>query len=270
MSKKNYPKKVTKDNIDSLLKEARRIEKSEKFKYRLFGGVTATIIAVTCSFLSLSLVIWVLQSINFVSLFPSKKHLSYVIFNFVLFFTVYITICYVSVKLSIPFIKRVNEHFGYPSSEEMIFSESILIGDHIVRNNRMIAKKGVNVLLFSLSEFATDFFNPKRKMYGPEIDLLVRGRSSFHRMVMFSKKENANTLMNFGLAFVRADHPEAFSNLKKLNDEILKYGEPKGRFHGFFSMMERYPHSTRLIVTTVVIVVSIILILCGYVPLPWG
>ena len=271
MSKKDYPKKVTKGNIDFLIKEAKRIEeKFDKNKYYLIVGVIVVILVATGFLLSSFLFGQFVQISNFASIFPSIEHPSYIIVTSVLFITIFATISYILAKLSFPSIKRVIEHFGYPKIEEIIFSESILIGNHITKNRRIMAKNEVKFLLSSLSDFTLDFRNPKTKMYKPEIDLLIRARRSFQRMVMFSKKKNADILMNLGLAFVRDDNPEAFTNLKKLVEEVLRYGEPKGRFRGVFSLMERYPHSIKLVVTIAVIVVSVILILCGYVPLPWG
>ena len=64
--------------------------------------------------------------------------------------------------------------------------------------------------------------------------------------------------MNFGLAFVRNDDPEAFSILQQLVCEAQKYGEPKGRFRRFLSAVEQYPHASPLILTIIILAIGLL------------
>lgn len=246
MNNNDFPKKVTKDNINRLQEKAERIKKKlDQLRYQIpwiVSFIVPTVLIVTGLF---SLVFWLLQNHYLDFLLGFSPELQIIIF-FVLLLTVIFIISFPTIAfiiLSTQWVMR--KYFGLPKGEEGIFAECFIIAKYLMNNERIKARKEVGDLLLLLKGFVRDWFNPKRKVYKPEFDLLRSGKTEFCRMLLFSREEIPEFfLMNFGLAFVRNDNPEAFYYLKQLVGEVQKYGEPKGRFRRFLSGMEKYSHST--------------------------
>lgn len=104
-------------------------------------------------------------------------------------------------------------------------------------------------------------FNPKRKAYSPELDVLRSGRTEISRMLLFSKEDIAGIFMRVGLAFANRNDPEAYESLVELVKEVRKFGEPKGRLHRLLSHIERYPVSLPWLVGLIIPVATILILL---------
>lgn len=265
MSEKDFPKKVTKRNIPQLIEKAERIKnKALQARYGLSALFFIFISTATFMLGSIFFVIWLAQNYYLDFIFWFSPEWQTTIF-FILLFTIAAVITFPTVglvTLSIFWLQR--KYFGCPKHEEQIFANCFIIAKHLMNNERMKAKKEVDSFLANLQTFVRDLFNPKRKVYGPEFDLLRCGKNEICRMIMFSKEEEPELLMKLGLAFVRNDNPEAFSNLTQLVKKVTEYGEPKGRFRRFLSGIEQHRHSLTLILGTIVFIVSVVFTIFGY------
>lgn len=266
MSKKDFPKEITENNIQLLVEKAERIEKKTlQSRYVIPFSFLLAISVVLVLYGALFLVLWLLQNqyLDFMLLFsPWHIHLF-----FVFLFTVMLLISMPTIiflVLSTNWLRR--KYFGYPTHEELIFARCFIIAKLLMNNERMEAKKEVSQFLAHLTGFVRDLFNSKRKVYRPEFDLLRSGKTEFCRMLIFSREGTSELLMNFGLAFVRDDNPEAFSNLKRIVEKVEEYGEPKGRFRRFIGMLEQYPHSIELILAIIIFIISLLFTILGYRP----
>jgi hypothetical protein len=260
MSETEYPKEVTNDNIQHLIENAEKIkEKNLRFRY----GFTITILYLSLGlpivYGSFYLVVW-LGLNNYLSflLWFSPELLPTAFFVFLIAVMLTISLPTLAVLLlSVIWIFR--RYFGYPKYEEIIFAESFIIAKYLINNERLTAKKEVGFFIALLTGFVREIiFNPKRKVYAPEFDLLRCGKNQISRMLMFSTSNISNLFMNFGLAFARNDNPEAFSNLKQLIKEIQEYGPLKGRTRRFLSGIEEYPHSIPWVISLIIIAIAIL------------
>lgn len=265
MNAKDFPKEVTKKNIDQLREKAERI-KQKSLQARYGFSALFLIIISTAAFMLSSIFFVIRLALNhyldFIFWFPPEWQAAIFL---ALLFIIAAAITFPTVgliTLSILWLQR--KYFGYPKHEERIFANCFIIANYLMNNERMKAKKEVGHLLANLTTFVRDLFNRKRKIYAPEFDLLRCGKTEVCRMIMFSKEETPELLMNFGLAFVRNDNPEAFSNLTQLVNKVAEYGEPKGRFSGFLSRIEQYRHSLALILGIIVFIVSVLFTIFGY------
>lgn len=260
MSKKDFPENVTQDNVDKLIEKAERLkEKYERSRYSLpilgFYIIPSLIIGFGLFFL----MFWLLQNryLDFLLSFPTD--LAVKMFFVLLIIVVGGISLPITVFLLLSTIWLMQKYMGFPKYEEIIFAECFIMGKHLRNNERLKAKEEVDIFLPWLKGFVRHLiFNPKRKVYSPEFDLLRTGKNEVCRMLMFSKDNISELLMNFGLAFVRNDDPEAFSMLQQLVCKVRKYGEPKGRFRRFLSAIEQYPHASPLILTIIILAIALL------------
>lgn len=260
MSEEDFPEKVTKDNIDELIEKAERIkEKSQRRRYLLPLMGFYIIPSVIITYALLFLLFWLGQNryLDFLLSFPADLAVR------MLFALLIIMIAVIGLPiiafLLFSTIWFMQKHLGFPKYEEIIFAECFIMAKHMRNNERLKAKKEVGYLLSQLKGFVRFLiFNPKRKVYSPEFDLLRAGKNEICRMLMFSRDKIPELLMNFGLAFARNDDPEAFSMLQQLVCKVRKYGEPKGRFRRFLSSIEQYPHASPLILTVIILAIALL------------
>jgi len=269
MSEKDFPKKITKDNIQQLREKAKRIkEKSLRNRFISFFIFFFIILFFFLVIGSFYLMIWLAQNhfLDFI-LWVTPNHELRLAFFIVVLFTVMGIISIPTLVFAVfSTLKLARKYWGYPKHEELIFADCFIIAGYLMNNERMKAKQKVGSFLANLTGFVRDWFNPRRKMYAPEFNSLRSGKSEICRMLIFSKKKTPKLLMNFGLAFVRNDDPEAFSYLKQLVKKVGEYGEPKGRVRKFLARMERYNRSLTFILSIIIFVFSLLLTIFGYRP----
>lgn len=259
--KKGYPRRVTEDNVDKLIERAEKIgEKQQQGWLFLPLLVFYVIPSLVTGFASFFSMFWLLQNhyLDFLLLLPID--LAVKMFWVLQLLFVGVVTLPIIVLLLFSTIWLMQRHLGYPTDEELIFADCFIMAKNLRKNERLKAKNQVNSFLRGLKGFVRHLiFNPRRKIYSPEFDTLRTGKNEICRMLMFSKEEKiSELLMNFGLAFVRNDDPEAFSMLQQFVDEVKKYGEPKGTFRRFLSGVEQYPHASPLILTIMIVVVAIL------------
>jgi len=264
MSKADYPSEVTEENVQQLIERARAISKTRTQKRYLipFGLLIPVTIAIVFVIPSLILT-WFLQNhyFDFVLVLPSiawQTTVQVFLVAIILYIASYTLTFFILPSLVILSSRFMTRYFGYPSFEEVIFSECFIIAKHMNNNERAKADRRVYLLLSFLRRFAQDWFNPKRRAFSPEINILRSGEQEIRRMVWFSK-EASTWLMKFGLAFVRNDNPEAFSYLRQVIKNIEEYGGAKGRLHRLMSRIEQYPTALPFILSITSLVISTIL-----------
>ena len=272
MKEEDFPEKVTDKNIEDLIEKAEKLKKKGlQPRYGLAIAVPYSGFALLFVFGSLYLMLWLALNnyLDFLLWFsPEWQGAAFFALLFAVYAVVILPILVFSL-LSIIWILR--KYFGYPKHEEAIFAECFVIAKHLMNNERLKAKEKVYYFLACLTAFVRDLgYNSKRKIYAPEFDLLRCGKNEISRMLMFSDDKTPKLLMDFGLAFVRNDDPEAFSNLKQLIERVREYGELKGRFRRFLGGIEQYPHSLPFVISMIVIAVAILYFVVSGQRLPIG
>jgi len=271
MSEEGFPEEVTKDNVKSLVEKAEKIQKKYfQLRFLLFIAIFYGIPTLLLGFGSIFFMSWLglNQYLDFLLWFPSELQVP---MFFVLFICVVAVWFLILASLLLSTLWLMRKYLGFPEYEEMIFAECFIIAKHLMNKQRLKAKKEVGFFLATLTGFVRNLgFNPKRKVYAQEFDLLRSGKNEICRMLMFSKDNISDLLMKFGLAFVRNDDPEAFSILQQLVDKVREYGEPKWRFRRFLSGIEQYPHASPLILTIITVVIAIIYFFVSGQRLPIG
>ena len=226
MGQTEYPEKATKENLERLIAKAEDIDKTrQKFKYILIFVLLYFLVAFFVLLVSLLLSVWLVVNgyLNFLVWFsPDIQGSSFVgfLFLFMGMFSMPILALWVLIVFRI-----MSKYSSYPTYEESIFSDSVLIANYLRNNERLLAKQQVSFLLSDLTGFCRNIlFNPKRKIYSPEFDVLRSGKHQINRMLMFSKEDISQFFMDFGLAFVSGKDPEAFSKLKEIIERYKSIG----------------------------------------------
>jgi len=257
MSKKDFPEKVTKNSFPQLIEKAKRIKK-RAFLLMIVSVIVYGILGFLIMPIVLYLVGWFLMN----SL-PELSSESFIILWLLVFGLVFIPTLFLLLDSIIRFFER---YLGLPKSEEKVFAGCFLIANHLMNNEKTKAIKGVNDFVMYLSDFLKDRNNLKRKVYAPEFNLLISGKTEIRRMLLFSKEKIPELLMNFGLSFVRGEDQEAFSSLTRLVERVKIYGEPRGRFRRFLAGLEQYPTFFNFLLSMAIFVVSVVLAILGILP----
>jgi len=264
MDEGKFPNKVTKDTIPKLMEKAQRIrENSERLRYGFIIFVLVGFPYVVVGFGTFFLALWLgLHGyLNFL-LEAVSPEIGAVPFFFILWIILLISLAIPTLIISNALVMRLlRKYLGFPTIEEVIFADCLIISKHLLDNERVKATKEVKHLLDGLRRYTRKTLNPlhsKRKVYTRELNILRSGKTEICRMLMFSKDNVSGLLMNFGLTFVRNDDPEAFSILKQIIEKVNEYGELKGRVHRLLSGIERYPHASPLVLTIIVIIIGIL------------
>ena len=263
MSKEEFPNEVTEDTIPVLIEKAQRIrENSKKLRYALVTFVLVILPYVLVGFGTFFLTLWLgLRGyLNFLlgAVSPENVVILFFVLWIMLFMLLAIPILFI---LDALVIRLLREYLGFPTVEEVVFADCLIVSGHLLENERVKATKEVKHFLAGLRVYTRKTLNPfhsKRKVYARELNILRSGKTEICRMLMFSTDNVAELLMNFGLAFVRNDDPEAFSMLRQIIKKVKEYGEPKGRVHRLLSGIERYPHASPIVLTIIVILIAIL------------
>ena len=181
----------------------------------------------------------------------------------IVFMIVFEVFLYILLNLIESILRKV---FKFPSHEEKIFAQCVLMAYYLKKNERRKAVEQVDNFVSSLSVFSKDIFNkPQNKLYRPEFSLLIKGRNEIKRMLLFSKKDIAGLLLKFGMAMVHKNDSEAYSSLSQIIKEARRYGEMKGRFQKFLVGVEKYYNLAALILS-IIAIASVILQFLGLLP----
>jgi len=252
MRETEYPKELTKDNIQQLRERASRIKK-KGFRLMILTSIFYAIIGlVTMPFIFFYVGDFLLKVLPEM---PSQTFFVIFLVIFVIVFEIYL---YLLLNLLELILKKV---FKFPSHKERIFAQCFLMAYYLTNNERMKALKEVDNFVAHLSVFTKDIFNPKAKEYAPEFNMLISGKNQIRRMLLFSNEKIAHLLTSFGLALVHDEDSKAFSILNKIISEAKKYGKLEGRLQKFLSTLEKYPHSLTFAISIFALLLAILGIL---------
>lgn len=184
----------------------------------------------------------------------------------IFFLLIVIVLAFLWIPLSVFYVLTVTflmqKYLDFPSYEEIIFAECFTVAEKLKEGKRVEAQGEADFLRALFTSYVRNLvFNPKRKAYSPELDVLRSGRTEMYRMILFSKKDISRTFMRVGLAFAQNDDSEAFESLTELIKEVRKFGEPKGRLHRLLAHIERYPTSLSWIVGLMIPITTIVVLL---------
>jgi len=254
MSETEFPKEVTKDNIQQFRERATKIKK-RAFRLMIYTTILYGIIGLIAMPFILFYVGWFLLKI-----LPEMPSTTFFVIFLVVVVIVFELFLYLLLNLIELLLKKA---FKFPKHEERIFAQCFLMADHLMNNERIKAIKEVDDFITHLSVFIKDIFNyPKRKIYSPEFNLLISGKNQIKRMLLFSEEKISELLINFGLALIHDEDSKAFSISKKLICEAKKYGKLEGRLQKILAGMEKYPH----FLTFVLSILAVILAILGILP----
>ena len=252
MSETDYPKEITKDNIQQLKKRATKIKK-RAFRLMIYTSVLYAIIGLIAMPFIFFYVGWFL--LNTLPEMPSETFFGIFLVVFVIVFELFL---YLLLNLIELILKKA---FKFPSHAERVFAQCFLMAYYLTNNERMKAIKEIDDFIMHLSVFTKDMFNPKGKEYSHEFNMLIRGKNQIRRMLLFSEEKIAELLTSFGLALIHNEDSKAFSVLNKLIDEAGKYGKLEGRLQKILAGMEKYPHSLTFVLSILAIILAILGIL---------
>jgi len=271
MSNQDFPKETTKENIDYLTEKAEKIRKrSLQLRYAFAIVVPYFILALLVFMGSTWFFMWLGQNhhLDFLLWLPPEMQVPGFL---VLFFTIMAIINLpTNTFVLLLIIWLIRKYTAFPKHKEVIFAECFVIAKHLTEHQRLKAKKEVGLFLASLTTFVRDWLNSQRKIYAPEFNSLRSGKNAISRMFMFSQDEIGDLLRKLGLAFVRDDSPEAFSQLRELVRKAKEYGELKGRIGRFLSTIERYSNALPWILTLAFMVAGLVYFVVSGQRLPIG
>jgi len=266
MVEEDFPGKITKSNINQLMRRAEGIKKkTDQTRYGFFAMIALVLTTFFIVSGSLRIIIWLALNhyLDFILTLSSEWQIG----AFFLILTIITSVIsfpiLILVALLISWIMK--KYFGFPKHEEEIFANCFITAKHLMNNDRMTAKETASSLLNDLKGFIRDyFFNPKRRLYAPEFNFLICGKEEFYRMLLFSKEATPELLMKFGLAFVRNDDSEAYTHLTRLVKLVCEYGEPKGRMRRVLGNIEQHSQSLTFVLAIVIFIISLLLTIFGY------
>jgi hypothetical protein len=253
MSETEYPKEITKDNIEQLRETAFKIKK-KGFRLMITKTILYGIIGlITMPFIFFYLGVFLLHVLPEMS---SQTFFGIFLIVFVIVFEIYLYLLLNLIELIL------EKAFKFPSHAERVFAQCFLMAYYLANNKRMKAIKEVDEFIMHLSVFTKDMFNPKRKEYAHEFNMLISGKNQIRRMLLFSEEKIADLLTSFGLALVHNEDSKAFSVLNKIINEARKYGKLEGRIQRFLSSLEKYPH----LLTFFISIIAFLLAILGILP----
>jgi hypothetical protein len=255
MSEAYYPNKITEENIQELKEKATRIKK-KAFLLMILTTVFYSIFG----FIFLWYMFPFIGS-SLLNAYPDLSPTTFWVTFLVVFFIVFEVFLILLLNLLEPILRRA---LNFPRHEERIFAQIVLMVYYLKKNERRKAIREVADFITHLSVFTKDFFNyPKGKMYAPEFNMLITGRNQIKRMLFFSEEKPISAILsNFGLSLVSNEEREAYSSLKRLIEEVQKYGKLEGRLSGILAQMKKYD----VVVTWILLLIPIILAILGILP----
>lgn len=247
MSKEEYPKAVTKENLPQLVEKAKKIKRKNKIVlgatisiYSVIGWLATPILL----FLSGQLVIASYSPTTM----PSSIELNIIII--VVFFAAYTAFLLYFLLFLEYGIRRIAK-LRY---SELVFYECVLIINSLNQGNKEGAIKEVDGFVSSLFSYQrTSGFNSKAKRYKPEIKTLKVGKKQIKRMLLFSTENISEFFSNFGLALINNDDPTAYQYLHNILDEAGQYG----KLEGWFDKIRGQATTLQIILVSISIIVGI-------------
>ena len=242
---KEFPKKVTQESLPQLVQKGKKLKRNgniASFLTFFVYGIVALLASPFLLFLSGQIV---------VNSSPLMSTEEFTIAIIVTFFVVYAAfLLYFFMFLEYVFKKAFKLEY-----DELVFYESILIADNLMKNNKHGAIKEVDGFLSWLHVFQrTSRYNSKAKRYAPEIKTLNSGRKEMKRLLLFSTKDLSEFFINFGTSLVNNDDPTAIRYLQYIISEAKQYG----KFEGWLHRAETQARNFRTILYSISIIIGIV------------
>lgn len=259
--KEEYPNLITEANFKEWREKADELKKRPKhLVYSMTLVVPYFVLGLPILIAEFIFVVWLSDIVNFSATLTPEIHA--VLFFFVLICLMVLTSFKVLNLLLLGIELYMKRFLGYPTDEEMIFAECMIVADYLRSGEKLKAKKEMRSQLnFYLSRFSRDFFNPRRKVYRPEFDAIRKGANASSRMLMFASHHIPDLFVDFGLALVRGEDRRAFCSIEKILANIREYGETRGRMQRLFDSIEKHPTLMKVIMWLTPLILSLILTL---------
>jgi hypothetical protein len=259
-----YPSTIPEEDFANWRMLAGQIKaRKDSLVYNMILALPALYIGYVLMFVSL----WFVGSIaryhylNFLSTLPAVQQA---------FFALGILIVVSLIFTALPMLFLINitnsfmsKYLGFPSDEDIIFAETLIINYRLSVKDRKGAKKELGAFFKSLTKFSRNWFNDKRKAYSQEFSKLLSNKSALNRLILFTPDSSIDEVrelfLNFGMSLRNWNDPECLKATKSLISKFDEY-KPTSRIQKIASSIETYPKT----ITIVTIAVSIILFIVGY------
>jgi len=233
-----YPKQITDENFSEWKDKAKKIKKRyyhPVFILLMAGFIVALGVSIAAGLVLLMFQLWNQYTITF------GQQINTILAMTLLLLMVLISMAIAS-YLSNYAAFLFSRYLGYPTVDELIFAECIIIAGYLREDNRLEAKKEcISELLPHMKSFLhLRKVNPRRAVYKPEFSLIIKGANAMKRMLMFANERVSDYFVNFGLRFVRGEDPSSYFWLERLTIEIQKFGQPKGLLQRVLGSIERH------------------------------
>lgn len=238
MSKFDYPKEITKDNIKQTLDRAISIKKKTEWAV----GISVFL------FTTLGILIFLGTFYGLID-FLAHSNASSLNGLFALVFGL------ASISLFLIFIfqelieKATNKTLKLDYRESVLVS-CIIMSNYLFSGERIKAKKELSSFIIAILGLG----RTTGRAYSDEITLLSNGRKQLRRMLSFSEEEIPQLLLNFGTNLYNNNDPMAYVSIQKMINETQKYGKPEGTF----TRLENQVKSFRGIITLILSIATII------------
>jgi hypothetical protein len=233
MGKYVYPKEVTESNFPQLSERAKRLVRNVW---------VLELLKLVFVIISMFIIVYILAPIIY-SPFLGESLLS-LPSAVLLIVDALISSLIISSVIAFWYIERLDSVlrfiFRFPRNDEMVFAECFIIANFLTRNNRLGALRRAESFTTSLSLFTKDYFNPRRRVYADEFQMLESGKRQIERMLLFSEEKVSGLFANLGLALVTGNDTMAYFFLRLLVRETQQYGELQGRLSRILSQVTRY------------------------------
>lgn len=247
-----YPDKVDKENLEILIERAKEITN----KSRIAFGVSVV----------LSFVLIAMSIVYFSPLFdliPDRQTFAYVTLSISFGASIFVSGFLIDF-LNVFIVRRILTNVAkYPSSEEYVFANCVLTATLFERFPKSDWARQIRFKSLYLSEEFSrftkyDVMNFRRKVYANEFRLLGSGETEIARMLMFSKVDKKKLLTDFAMSLVNQDDPEAFRFLKRIVDEIEKFGKLENRTQRIENKLKKWKNVLAIIGGSITIIATII------------
>lgn len=200
--------------------------------------------------------------LDFLLALHSVELIAFVVIGFFILLMIAVAPLMLVVLLGAQFLAR--KYLKYPKEEEVILAHCLIMANNLKDGNRLQAQKQVGKLKASLTRFLRDWFNPRRKAYADEFNILRNGRALICRMLLFDNRPLGDAFVSFGLALARGDDPSAYTHLKEIVSWTKGYGESASRTQRILNIFEKYPRFMEFIVVFSLLAVAVALSVIGF------
>jgi hypothetical protein len=259
-----FPKEVPQEDYDKWRRLGGQIKnKKDSMIYNLILVLPSFYVGYVLLFLSF----WFVGSLaryhylNFLSTLPAFQQ-AFLTLGLLIIISLVLTFLpmLITINLTNEFMTR---YLGYPTDEDIIFAETLVINYRLSVKDRKGANKEISPFLKSLTKFSRNWLNDKRKAYSQEFSKITGSKSALSRMLLFTPDSLIDQVrelfLKLGLSLRNWDDPECLKTANALIEKSNEY-KPTSRIQRIANSIETYPKT----ITILTIAVAIILFILGY------